>query len=190
MKIAINGALGRMGRMLVEVAEAAGDVEVSCLVERTDHPETGRPVSTPWGDLPLCNTAAGLPGGVQAGIDFSLPDGAVEFISSCTSQGVPVVSGTTGLSEEQFERIRDCAEKAPVLWAPNTSLGVFCLHEVSESARRILGPSYDVEIVEIHHRHKRDAPSGTALSLANRLAEEETNVVHGRDGEIGARRGE
>ncbi|NOZ02685.1 MAG: 4-hydroxy-tetrahydrodipicolinate reductase [Deltaproteobacteria bacterium] len=187
MKIAINGALGRMGRMVIEAAEAAGDVEACCLFERPGHPEAGKQVATPWGDLSLATDLDVFQDGADVGIDYSLPDGAVAFIEACARGGIPVVSGTTGLSEAHFERIRIAAERGPVLWAANTSLGVFCLHEVSKAAARILGPSYDIEIVEAHHRHKRDAPSGTALSLAKALKSGQGNLVKSRDGETGPR---
>lgn len=189
MKIAINGALGRMGRMVLEAAGSMEGVEVACLLDGPDHPESGGTLATPWGDMAVKTSPSDLPAhGIDAGIDFSLPEMAVEFVQACAGQGVPVVSGTTGLSEAQFESLRDAAEKVPVLWAPNTSLGVFCLHEISETARRVLGSDYDVEIMEIHHRHKRDAPSGTALSLARLLSDDDTTLVRQRDGETGPRK--
>ena len=189
MKIAINGAMGRMGRKVLEAADSMEGVEAVSLVDYPDHPESGRPVGTPWGDRPLLSSPNAIPfGEIDVGIDFSLPEGAVAFVKACAGGGIPVVSGTTGLSEEQFETLRASAEKVPVLWAPNLSLGVFCLHEISETARQVLGPDYDVEIMEIHHRHKRDAPSGTALSLARLLADDDTTLVRQRDGETGPRK--
>ncbi len=189
MRIALNGALGRMGRMVQEAAAEAGD-EVVALVERPDHPQVGRVVQTPWGDREVLADPSQVPADVDAAIDFSAPDAAVAFVEALAPRGVPIVSGTTGLADAHLDRIRSAACQAPVLWTANTSLGVFCLHEVCALARRILGPAYDVEIVEVHHRHKRDAPSGTALSLARRLTEDTgERVVAGRQGDLGPRTG-
>jgi len=121
------------------------------------------------------------------GIDFSSPDGAVEFTRVMAGRGVPVVSGTTGLSDSHRAALADASKGAAVLWAPNMSVGVYCLHELAALAQRMLGAAYDAEIVEVHHRHKRDAPSGTALSLGRRLAEVGLEVVTGRDGDVGPR---
>lgn len=187
MRVALNGALGRMGRMVQEAADEAGD-EVVALVERPEHPQAGRMVQTPWGEREVLADPARVAGPVDAAVDFSAPDAAVAFIEALAKRGVPVVSGTTGLSEAHLDRIRSAARHAPVLWTSNTSLGVFCLHEVCALARRILGPAYDVEVVEVHHRHKRDAPSGTALSLVRRLTEGTgERLVAGRQGDVGPR---
>ncbi len=187
MRIALNGALGRMGRRVQEAAAEAGD-EVVALVERPDHPQAGRMVQTPWGEREVLADAGQVPDGVDVAVDFSAPDAAAAFVEALAGRGVPVVSGTTGLSEAHLERLRAAAALAPVLWTSNTSLGVFCLHEVCALARRILGPAYDVEVVEIHHRHKRDAPSGTALSLVRRLTEGTgERLVAGRQGDVGPR---
>ncbi len=189
MKIALNGALGRMGRMVQEAAAEAGD-EVAALVERPDHPQAGGRVQTPWGEREVLSDPARVPAGVDVGMDFSAPDAAVAFVEALASRGVPVLSGTTGLTDAHVERIRTAASRAPVLWTTNTSLGVFCLHEVCALARRLLGPGYDVEVVEVHHRHKRDAPSGTALSLVRRLTEGTgERLVAGRQGDAGPRTG-
>ncbi len=188
MRIALNGALGRMGRMVQEAAYEAGD-EVVALVERPDHPEAGRRVQTLWGEREVLGGPALICEPVDVGIDFSVPEAAVDFVEAMASRGIPVLCGTTGLSQAQMGRIRKAGIQAPVLWTSNTSLGVFCLHELCALARRILGPAYDVEVIEVHHRHKRDAPSGTALSLVRRLTEEApARVVAGREGDAGPRR--
>lgn len=168
MKIALNGAFGRMGRMVQEAARDASD-QIVALVERQDHPFVGKQLETPWGPLEVLGRPEGIPSEVDVGIDFSSPKGAIAFAKVLASRGVPVLSGTTGLSSEDHEALKEFARTAPILWTPNTSIGVFCLQEVSVLAKRLLGAGYVVEIVEAHHRHKLDAPSGTALSIARAL---------------------
>jgi len=187
MKLAINGAMGRMGKMVLEAAWSADGIDEVSLVESTENASSGERMETKWGELPLLPGIEALPEDIDAGIDYSVPGAAVDFIEALASRGRPVVSGTTGLSVEQRSRVVESAGQAAVLLASNTSLGVFCLHEVSEAAKGILGSGYDVEIVEIHHRHKRDAPSGTAKSLAELLAGDADDIVAGRDGDIGPR---
>jgi 4-hydroxy-tetrahydrodipicolinate reductase len=197
MRIVLNGALGRMGRMVTEAAAAAGD-EVVALLDNPGHPEAGRDVVTPWGPRPLLSDPTAITAAADVGIDFSAPAATVAFVAAMASKGVPVLCGTTGLSDAQIEELKAASREAPVLLAANTSIGVFALHEVAALARSILGPAYDVEIVEVHHRHKRDAPSGTALSLARRLGGETDagrrgleappyRVRAGRDGDCGPR---
>jgi 4-hydroxy-tetrahydrodipicolinate reductase len=190
VRLVVNGARGRMGRMVLEAASTAQDVRVVAIVEAPGHPEADTRVATPWGPMVLRTSCAGLAGEVDAAIDFSIPQGAVAFIQAMAAQGIPVVSGTTGLSSADLKAVAAAAEHAPVLWAANTSIGVFALHELAAMARRLLGPSYDIEVVEVHHRHKRDAPSGTALSLARRLVEDVPRLrqVTGREGECGPRK--
>jgi 4-hydroxy-tetrahydrodipicolinate reductase len=187
MKLVVNGALGRMGRMVVEAAAARPGATVVALLERPDHPHAGRPVPTPWGDLPLlADPAAAAASGADVGIDFSAPEASVAFARALAARGVGVVCGTTGMTGPHLDALRESAARVPVVWSPNTSLGVWCLHELAALALATLGPGYDVEIVEAHHRHKRDAPSGTALSLARRIADESA-IVAGRQGEVGPR---
>lgn len=184
MKIAINGALGRMGRMVLEVAASQPDLEVAALVDAPG--KAGEAIPTPWGPLAVLGAPEDV-GDVDVGIDFSVPEATVAFVRSLAGRGIPVVAGTTGLTPEQLDLLRKAASAAPVVSAPNTSLGVYCLHELAAMAQAILGPSYDVEILEVHHRHKRDAPSGTALSVASRLAGAGLTPVLARQGETGPR---
>lgn len=186
MKIAINGARGRMGRMVLEAAAGETGVEVGALLETAGHPETGHEIPSPWGPLVL-HTDPAAADEVDVGIDFSHPSGAVPFARALALRGIPVVVGTTGLSAADMDALREAAAGAPILVASNTSVGVHCLHELSRMARAMLGPRYDVEIVEIHHRHKRDAPSGTAMTLAEGLSDGSLNVVTGREGQCGPR---
>jgi 4-hydroxy-tetrahydrodipicolinate reductase len=188
IRLVVNGARGRMGRMVIEAAAATADMQVVALVEGPGHPEADTRVTTPWGPMVVRTSCDGLAADADVAIDFSVPRAAVAFIEAAATQGIPVVSGTTGLSRADLDAVRVAAAHAPVAWSPNTSVAVFALHELAAQARRLLGPDYDVELVEVHHRHKRDAPSGTALSLARRLAADGAlRTVTGREGECGPR---
>ena len=186
MKLIVNGARGRMGLMIVEAAARAGD-EVVALVDRPGHPEAGRDIATPWGPRTLLSDGAAVGVAADAAIDFSSPEASVAFARAVAGRGIPVVCGTTGVTEVHLAALEDAAAGAPVLWTANTSVGVFCLHELCATAQAMLGPSYDVEIVEIHHRHKRDAPSGTALSLSRRLVGDRLQLRTAREGDCGPR---
>lgn len=130
--------------------------------------------------------------GAEVAIDFSLASAVDAFISAAVAEGVAIVSGTTGLSDRQVEGLHRASEVVPVLWARNMSFGVQVLAELVESAVRMLGSSFDVEIVEVHHHHKADCPSGTALRLADaaREARGELQSVCSRAGLVGARKAE
>jgi 4-hydroxy-tetrahydrodipicolinate reductase len=121
-------------------------------------------------------------------IDFSTPASALEAARGAASLKKPILIGTTGCTAEQVEELRSLAVKVPVAVVSNTSVGVFVLRELATEAVRLLGPSFDIEIIEAHHRLKKDAPSGTALSLAEALrAERALEVVTGRSGKTGPR---
>ncbi len=184
MRLAINGALGRMGRMVLDAALASGSVRDVILID----PEGNRVTRTPFGERMVFATPADLPPEpIDAGIDFSSPKGAVAFVTVLANRSIPVISGTTGVSEADVAVMREAAAKAAILWTPNTSLGVYCLHELASLAATMLGPTYDCEIVETHHRHKKDAPSGTAISLARHLGASLPDLVVGRHGAGGER---
>jgi 4-hydroxy-tetrahydrodipicolinate reductase len=125
-------------------------------------------------------------------IDFSIAAAVPEFANVAARAGVPIVTGTTNLSEDGMVALDRAANSVPVVWARNMSLGVEVLAGLVEEAIRRLGPDYDVEIVEVHHRRKVDSPSGTALRLADAVsaARHGTRRVTGRAGQVGARTNE
>ena len=143
LKVSVAGADGRVGRLLVDLLNAADDLELAGTLTRG---------ST---DLPACDVL----------IDFSSPDGFRHWLAACRASKVAFVSGTTGLSEEDDALLDAAAADVAVLHATNTSLGVAVLNRLAGEAARMLGEPFDCEIVEAHHKHKRDAPSGTALTL-------------------------
>lgn len=189
MKIAISGALGRMGRRVAALALDAGH-DVAGAVDVGRHEED-------YGSLlpdARVGTAvtAEYTGGADVLIDFSLPAGFSARLAECVKHGTAFVSGTTGLSDDQRAELAEAGKDIPALWAPNFSLGVNLLFALAKQAASSLPESYDIEIVEVHHRRKVDAPSGTALGLLRAVCEgngrDPLQVVrHGREGQTGER---
>ncbi|MFH2007963.1 MAG: 4-hydroxy-tetrahydrodipicolinate reductase [bacterium] len=176
LRIAVSGADGRMGREVRRLVEAAPDLTVAAALERADHPEAGSTFEA--------DTAAGL-ARADVLIDFTLGAVAPALFRAAARAGTAVVSGTTGLDDAGELALADAAQRIPVVWAPNMSLGVNLLLAVAEQVAAALPASYEAELVELHHRHKRDAPSGTALGLlrAIRAARPAGADVFGRHGD-------
>lgn len=193
MKLALHGATGRMGLAIARVARGAEDVDIVGAVCSSVDPNQGKDVGelAGLGTLGVVATAdlgSGLLGG-DVVIDFSVASAVPGLLAVAARQKIAVVSGTTNLDGAGRQALDKASESIPVLWAPNTSLGVQVLAELVERALRRLGPGYDVEIVEVHHRRKVDAPSGTARRLveAVKSARGEVRELHGRAGEVGER---
>jgi 4-hydroxy-tetrahydrodipicolinate reductase len=173
-RIAVLGAAGKMGRAIVRATGETAGARLVAAVDRAGSPELGQDAGTLAG-----TTAAGvavsteLPGkgGSDVWIDFTAPAATVAHARAAADAGAAMVIGTTGLSAEDRVVIEACATRVPIVLAPNMSVGVTVLLKLVTDAARALGPSYDIEIVEAHHRMKRDAPSGTALRLAEAAAE-------------------
>ncbi len=194
-KIAIAGAAGRMGRRLLALAAVDGELECVAAIEDAASPAMGRDAGELAG---LGATSLLVTNHVQVPfnvlVEFSLPAGTMHWLEVCLSRGVPMVTGTTGHTESQLERIRAAAKTIPILKAPNMSVGVNVLLRLAKMIGGILDESYDVEIAETHHRFKVDAPSGTAIALRDAVIEgrssqgaAEAHVVYGRRGETGQR---
>ena len=174
MKVAILGAAGRMGRMLVKLAEADANLEIVAKVDVVDG------YDTTW------------PAGTEAVVDFSFHAAVAPNVEKAAAEGVAYVIGTTGLTAEEQARVDACIGKIPLVQAANYSLGVNLLLALVRQAAAVLGPQYDIEVVEMHHKHKKDAPSGTALMLANAAAEGravklDDVACYGRRGLVGER---
>lgn len=193
IKIAIHGAAGRMGQRLVALVSADPGLDLTAALERPGHPELGGDAGLRAGTGPL-----GIPltdelgGPVDVVVDFSVPDGTAAIVPTCVERTIPLVVATTGLSGAQQAMLTAAADRLPLVWAPNMSLAVNLLMKLSETAARALKdhPSgADVEIIERHHRFKRDAPSGTALAFGQIIADimGQRQVRHGRQGEPGPR---
>ena len=192
LRVAIHGAGGRMGQSVTRVAVAEGLQVVGAVVSRGS-PLIGRDAGEVAGagnvGVALSDdTAAGLLG-ADVVIDFSRADAVPRLLQLAARARVAVVSGTTRLDAHAERLLDEAAKEIPVLWSPNTSLGVHVLAQLAAQAARLLGPDFDVEIVEAHHRAKVDAPSGTAVRLveAVRSARAGLRDVHGREGNVGPR---
>lgn len=193
MKIALHGATGRMGQALVRLIHQAPDLELVGGVCAPDDPALGQDLGMIAGVGSIGVAASADVGAALLGadvvIDFSAVKAVPALLAHAVRQKLPVVVCTTGLDVNQQANLRKLANEIPLLWAANTSLGVQVLAEIVEQAVRKLGPAYDVEIVEIHHRKKVDSPSGTAKRLgeAVKAARPELHELYGRDGIVGAR---
>lgn len=173
LRLLINGAKGRMGRALVSCAQADPDLAIGAEVDDGDDFSAA---------LAQCDAV----------IDFTHAPVTPAVAEACAKAGKPLVIGTTGHDDAQREAIAAAAEKIPVVFAPNFSVGVNTLFWLTRKAAEILGPDFDLEVVEMHHRLKKDSPSGTARRLAEILAEVRDldyakDVRHGREGMVGAR---
>ena len=198
LKIAIAGASGRMGRTLIEAVLRARDLELAGALERNGHESVGKDAGELIGSP--CGTKIGADAAKAAAacdvlVDFTLPEGAMDHLSACRKQGTRMVIGTTGFSEAQKKEIAAAARDTAIVMSPNFSVGVNVAFRLLEIAAKALDKDYDVEIFEAHHRHKVDAPSGTALRMgevvAKALGRDLRKVaVYGREGVTGERKDE
>ena len=168
--VAITGAAGRMGQRLVALAKQSGRFEIVGAIERPDHDAQARDAGEVAGigriGLPLTFDLRPTP---QVLIDFTAPASMRHWLKTCRDRGIAMVIGTTGLQASDQATIDQAAADIPVLQAPNMSLGVNLMFKVAAEVAKRLGDEYDIEIVEGHHRFKRDAPSGTAMGLADAI---------------------
>lgn len=185
--VTIHGAGGRMGRALVELVRAAPDLELASLWDRPDHPRCGQDL---YGvGVALSGAWATAPG--QVIVDFSLPQGLRGLVAGwpdhCESA---LISGTTGVTTDGFVQLDGLAQTRPVFYAANMSMGILALRMLAKRAAELLDDDWDVELVEMHHNRKVDAPSGTAVALVETVQEAwpvELVPVTGRSGQCGAR---
>ena len=187
--VVIMGAKGRMGATLARLTAADPAFRLVGVLERTGC-LAGLASLECEVDDDLATVLAKCPGAVV--IDFTIPESSVSVARIAAASGNPVVIGTTGLTPEQTGILETCAAKTPIFWAPNMSVGLNVLLRVLPELVRVLGPAYDMEVMEIHHNKKADAPSGTAIKLGQCLAAARCQAYdavkrHGRDGVIGPR---
>jgi 4-hydroxy-tetrahydrodipicolinate reductase len=192
----VAGAAGRMGKRLVAAVAGAEGFTLKGATERPDHPAIGADagLSAGIGELGVQISADLTPllKGADVIIEFTTPEATIQNLEKAASAGKAVVIGTTGLTQDERQRVEELAQKIPVLLAPNMSTGVNLLFHLVKRAAEILGTEYDLEILEAHHRMKKDAPSGTAKRLAEILAETrglkiESAARYHREGIIGER---
>ena len=195
-RIVVNGASGRMGRMLTQVIGASDKAVLGAVLERPGHPWIGRDLGEAMGNVANGVIVSDDPrqalAGMQAVIDFTTPDSTVALSSVAADLGVAQIIGTTGMRPDHLEALALAARRIAIVRAGNMSLGVTLLVALTRKVAQALDEDYDIEIVESHHRHKVDAPSGTALMLGAAAAEGRgvtlaEAAVRGRDGITGPR---
>ena len=195
LRIAVAGASGRMGRMLIEAIGGADDSELAGALDVATSPGIGQDASAFLGRHSGVTITADLRVGLanaQILIDFTRPEGTLNHLAVCRELGVKAVIGTTGFSDAQKARIAGHAEHIGIVMAPNMSVGVNVVLKLLDMAARALSQGYDIEIIEAHHRHKVDAPSGTALKMGEVVAaalgrDLKDCAVYGREGMTGER---
>jgi 4-hydroxy-tetrahydrodipicolinate reductase len=197
LRIGISGCAGRMGRMLVAEVAATAGCRLAGGVDAPTSQALGQDIGELAGigkvGLSAGSDIAALLAAADVVIDFSTPTATVEHAALAAGAKKPLVIGTTGLDDVQRAALRKASGAAPILWAPNMSLGVNWLLALVEQTAQRLGPDYDIEILEMHHRHKVDAPSGTALALGEAAAKGRGVALaeksqRARDGITGARK--
>lgn len=190
----INGAAGRMGKRIVALAYENKKFDIVGATDYAEHPDKGKDIGLLAGIEAInVELSAEIPPSADVMIDFSLPNAADVSIDHCVKNKIALVLGTTGLSAAHMGQLKEAATKIPVVQATNMSLGMNLLFATVGKVAKALGEPYDIEIVEAHHRFKKDAPSGSALSLAEHICEETDrdypgSLVHGREGKEATRR--
>ncbi len=191
--IAVNGVCGRMGSRIAALVIGDPELKLVGALERIGHPSLGKDVGSiaGYGETgikitPFLDTYA------HVLIDFSSPESAINIAEICAKKNTALVLGTTGLNTQHYEKIHRISQQIPCLVSPNMSVGVHVLSDLVAKAAKLLGNDFDIEILETHHRFKKDAPSGTALRLAEKICEatgRETgkDVIYGRHGISGER---
>ncbi|MFA5292211.1 MAG: 4-hydroxy-tetrahydrodipicolinate reductase [Phycisphaerae bacterium] len=170
-KLIIVGAAGRMGRRITALAVESKQFDIISTIEDKSCPEIGKDAGILAGIGPInVKISSDFPPKADLVIDFSLPAGFDGSLNYCLTNNCAIVMGTTGLSAEQIKKIDDAAKKIPVIQATNMSVGMNLLFETVGKVAKKLGDEYDIEIIEAHHRFKKDAPSGSAMTLAEKIA--------------------
>jgi 4-hydroxy-tetrahydrodipicolinate reductase len=194
IKVAVHGAAGRMGRTIVQLVHEAGDLALVAAVDAPESPWLGRDAGELAGVVPAgvkISPELSALDGADVVIDFSLPVALPRLFDRLQEKPLPLVLATTGVDASLWARVDQLAQRLPLVAAPNYSLGVAVLYHLAEQAAALL-PGFDLEIIEMHHRNKVDAPSGTALGLLDAAArgrkqDGRAHAVFGRQGHPGAR---
>ncbi len=196
IKVGIVGAAGRMGQALIRACLGTNGMSLAAAVERKDSPAVGKDAGELAGvlrlDLPVIDDLRKTIAKLDVVIDFTRPEPTMEHLAICREHGKRLVIGTTGFTSEQKAEIERAALDIPIVLAPNMSIGINLCFKLLEIAAKVIGEQTDIEIIEAHHRHKVDAPSGTALRMGEVVAaalNRELNecAVYGREGYTGER---
>ncbi|MFQ5965566.1 MAG: 4-hydroxy-tetrahydrodipicolinate reductase [Candidatus Scalinduaceae bacterium] len=193
INIAINGICGRMGSTIAALVAEDSTLKIVSALEREKHPYIGKDLGSIIGQKQKgVIISHELNGSPDVLIDFTSPDSTLARLKTCTEKGIAMVIGTTGITEKQMEQFNKASEKIACLVSPNMSIGVNLLFHLVETVSKILGDKSDIEIVEAHHRFKKDSPSGTALKIAEKICnvtghKMEDVTIYGRKGITGER---
>jgi len=194
IKAVVIGAAGKMGSRIIHIIKETPSISLQRAIERPDHPSIGKDIGEVIGlgkmGIPLETGLKGKGGDVI--INFTTPQASLESLEFAMEAGLAAVIGTTGLSPEQIERVKDLSKSARCVFSPNMSVGVNVMFRIVQEVAQVLGPDYDIEIVEAHHRLKKDSPSGTAVKLGELIAKAVGRDfgkvgVYGRKGMVGER---
>ena len=195
-RVAITGAAGRMGKTLIQAITESEDLSLGAALEHPDAQVIGEDAGTMAGvgETGVCigSDATAVVDQFDVVIDFTVPQATLALAKVCSALGKAMVIGTTGFTEEELTELHSHSESIPIFMAPNMSVGVNLTFKLIQLAAEILGDSVDVEVLDAHHRHKIDAPSGTAVRMGEILADTldrdlETDAIYGREGITGAR---
>jgi 4-hydroxy-tetrahydrodipicolinate reductase len=190
----VVGAAGKMGGRIIHIIKETPSIKLSRAIERSDHPAIGKDIGEVIGlgkmGVPLEGLLKKEGGDVL--INFSSPQASLESLEFAKGAGLAIVIGTTGLSSEQMNKVKELSKNVRCVLAPNMSVGMNVMFRIVQEVARVLGPEYDIEILEAHHRLKKDSPSGTAIKLgeliANAVGRDFGKVgVYGRKGMVGER---
>ena len=191
INVIVNGACGRMGRRIINLLSTQKDLFLCGAVEIPSHPDIGKDV---WAvtSVKVTSSIKDIIKSADVVVDFSSAEGALASAEVCAKYKKALIIGTTGLSVEALSEIESISRIIPCLVSSNMSVGINLLYKLVEQASSILGEEYDVEIIEAHHRFKKDAPSGTAKTLAENIAQAKEKPLkdiasYGREGNVGAR---
>ncbi len=195
LKVVIAGCSGRMGHALLEGVFADESLTLYGALERSDSPQIGRDAGEQFGKksgVLISHDNEAVLKGADVLVDFTRPEPSLIYLAACQKAGVNMVIGTTGFNAEQKAEIADAAKEIAVVFAPNMSVGVTLLISLVQAAAQVLSEGYDIEVIEAHHRHKVDAPSGTALRLGEAAASAlgrslDDCAIYGREGVTGER---
>jgi len=193
--ICVAGATGRMGHMLIEAITAADDCTLSGALDQPNCPAIGQDASGFLGKPSGVQVQSDLNTGLASAkylIDFTRPEGTMAHLQACVKQGVNLIIGTTGFTDAQKAEIAEAAKHIAIVMAPNMSVGVNVTLKLLQMAAKAMATGYDIEIIEAHHRHKVDAPSGTALKMGEVIADAlgrdlKDCAVYAREGVTGER---
>lgn len=174
LRAIVAGAAGRMGGRIIHMIRQRGDISLTGAFERADHPQVGQDAGQVAGlgeiGVPIVGSFEEVAESGDVLIDFTSPDATLQHLRLTSEQGLAVVIGTTGITGDMLQEVRDRAKTIRCVMSPNMSVGVNVMFRMAEEMARLLGQEYDMEILEVHHRLKKDAPSGTAMRLAQILS--------------------